>query len=134
MATNETYKNLLFDIESYFKSDAADAKQSYEAMPTDPFSQGELAAYEEVLQWMQEQEYAGEERHMKLAESLGLMLRQRALDLKEGGSEIEHDLFNRGKLLSYYSMIKWLRQQSELFGIPLDQMHLDDIVPDRDLM
>ena len=134
MITEETYRNLLHDIEDYFIDDAADAKKHVKEAPEEPFSQGEASAYQEVLIWMRKPVDDDVSGYRSRTIALGKMLRENALGVKDACQKGERDLFKRGQLLSYYSMIKWLQQQAAMLGIPLDEIHLGDIAPDRDLL
>ena len=42
-------------------------------------------------------------------------------------------LFNEGRLLALHRVVSLMQQQAEGLGIPLTDLQLDDLVPDRDL-
>jgi hypothetical protein len=57
---------------------------------------------------------------------------KRALDAVRRGTE-EHSL-QVGRVLAFNEVISILQQNAEGLGIPLSDLRLDDIVPDRDLV
>jgi hypothetical protein len=68
---------------------------------------------------------------------LGYELKQDALDARrerDSAPEGSEDrAFKSGRLLAFYEVISTLRNRAEGFGIPLSDLRLDDIEPDRDL-
>ena len=68
---------------------------------------------------------------------LGLLLKEDALEAK---AQLEHyrgtkdEAYFAGGLLTYYRIISLMQQQAGAFGIPLEDLHLADIRPDRDLL
>ena len=67
---------------------------------------------------------------------LGLIVKERALQArgeaeKARGTD-DHD-FEDGRVLAFNEVISIMQQQAEGFEIPLSELRLDDIVPDRDL-
>lgn len=69
---------------------------------------------------------------------LGNLLKQSALEAKqiadneERGTEGHH--FESGRLMAYYEVISLMQQQAEGFQIPLEELDLHDVEPDRDLL
>jgi hypothetical protein len=68
---------------------------------------------------------------------LGLLLKEYAFDAVDKLNSAapgtpEHE-FNSGRVFAYYQVISLMQQQAEVFEIPLKDLRLDDIVPDRDL-
>ena len=69
---------------------------------------------------------------------LGLDIKLRALEAKnslaktQSGSE-EHSL-QFGRVLAFNEVISMMQQNAEGSGIPLTDLRLDDIIPDRDLI
>jgi hypothetical protein len=68
---------------------------------------------------------------------LGLYIKERALDarrerdsLPKGSSERE---FQSGRLLAFNEVISIMQQHAEGMDIPLADLRLDEIDPDRDL-
>ncbi len=69
---------------------------------------------------------------------LGLLVKERALEARRqreesppGSSERE---FRSGRVMAFNEVISIMQQQAEGLGIPLADLRLDDIVPDRDLL
>ncbi len=65
-----------------------------------------------------------------------LEARDRVAKDRADTSTPEHDpskMFHLGGMLSYYSLVSWMQQVAEPFGIPLEELALQDIDPDRDL-
>lgn len=68
---------------------------------------------------------------------LGLILRERALeavaerDAAPQGSEAR--LFQSGRVMAFNEVISIIQQQAQAFGIPLSDLRLDGVEPDRDL-
>src|SRR5262245_39295725 len=56
---------------------------------------------------------------------------RRERDAAPEGSE--ERAFNSGQLLAFHRVVSLMQQQAEGFGIPLSDLRLDDILPDRDL-
>lgn len=68
---------------------------------------------------------------------LGVLLKERALEArhqcdKEQPGSGEQD-FQSGRLLAFNEVISIMQQQAIGFGIPWEDIRLDDIEPDRDL-
>jgi hypothetical protein len=68
---------------------------------------------------------------------LGLLIKERALEARrqrdespQGSPERE---FQSGRVLAFNEVISIMQQQAEGLGIPLTDLRLEDIVPDRDL-
>lgn len=68
---------------------------------------------------------------------LGLLIKERALEARrqrdgspQGSSERE---FHSGRVLAFNEVISIMQQQAEGLGIPLTDLRLEDIEPDRDL-
>ena len=66
--------------------------------------------------------------------ALGHLLRHRGLELKQKCGGASEDLLCGGKLLTYYGIVKWMQQYADMNDVPLAEIHLDGIVPDRDLI
>lgn len=75
--------------------------------------------------------------HKNYLFDLGYKLKQDALEaLQERNAapeKSEDRAFKSGRLLALYAVISTMRNQAESFGIPLSDIQLDDIEPDRDL-
>ena len=68
---------------------------------------------------------------------LGLLIKQRALEARQQRDVITDDdserLFQSGRIIAFNGVISIMQQQAEGFDIPLSEIQLDDIEPDRDL-
>lgn len=42
--------------------------------------------------------------------------------------------FEAGRRTAYYEVVTLMQQQARSFGIALVDLHLDDVIPDRDLL
>jgi hypothetical protein len=70
-------------------------------------------------------------------EDLGFLLREQALEAKarrDAAQNREDRIFHTGELLAYYAVISLMQQQATGFDIPLEELRLDELVPDRDLL
>ncbi len=70
-------------------------------------------------------------------EDLGLLLKECALRAKQDWQQHQHSedqSFYDGQLSAYYRVISLMQQQAKGFGIPLEEINLHDIEPDRDLV
>ncbi len=56
---------------------------------------------------------------------------KRAKKMAEGTKDGDYAL---GFLMAYHEIVSTLKQQAEVFGIPLEKLGLDDIDPERDLL
>lgn len=68
---------------------------------------------------------------------LGHEIKLRAIEAKKDRdsttvAEARH--FEAGRVMAYYEVISMMQQNAEGLGIPLTDVRLDDIVPDRDLV
>ncbi len=65
-------------------------------------------------------------------------IKERALEAREERPDKEKDapghLFQSGRVLAFNEVVSILQQLAETFQIGLDEIHLDDIDPDRDLI
>jgi hypothetical protein len=68
---------------------------------------------------------------------LGLLIKERALEARhqrdEAPTESLEREFQSGRVIAFNEVISIMQQQAEGLGIPLSDLRLDDIVPDRDL-
>lgn len=75
--------------------------------------------------------------HKQYLRDLGLEVKLRALEARRerdaapAGSEAR--AFHSGRVMAFNEVISIMQQQAEGFGIPLTDLCLDDILPDRDL-
>jgi hypothetical protein len=75
-----------------------------------------------------------EHPYQTFAVALGHLLRQNGLELNRKCPAGDDDLLCRGKLLTYYGIVKWMQQYADMNDVPLAEIYLDGIVPDRDLI
>lgn len=75
--------------------------------------------------------------HQDYLFDLGFELKMRALEARrerDSAPGRSHDrLFHAGRVIAFNEVISIMQQQALVFGIPLSDLHLDDIDPDRDL-
>jgi hypothetical protein len=68
---------------------------------------------------------------------LGLALKELAFEAKEhrdGATAAADRAFETGRLMAFQEVISLMQQNAAGLGIPLSDLHLDDVVPDRDLV
>ncbi|MDX1920544.1 MAG: hypothetical protein SFU25_07430 [Candidatus Caenarcaniphilales bacterium] len=69
---------------------------------------------------------------------LGYLIKERALDAKKAINQTSDNSlegsFARGELIALYGIVTLMQQQAEGFQIPLSELQLDDIDPDKDLI
>jgi hypothetical protein len=69
---------------------------------------------------------------------LGLILKHRALEARRQRDQSASGTADRecqnGRVIAFDEVISILQQQAEGFGIPLGDLRLEDIEPDRDLV
>lgn len=68
---------------------------------------------------------------------LGFLLKEDALEAKrerEAAKGSEAYEFHNGRVMAYYEVITLMQQQAEGFDIPLEELRLEDVDPDRDLI
>ena len=77
------------------------------------------------------------DRHKDYLFDLGFLIKERALEARRerdsaslGSVERE---FDAGRVLAFNEVISIMQQQAEGIGLPLSDLRLDDIEPDRDL-
>ncbi len=75
--------------------------------------------------------------HANYLFDLGLLIKERALEARRQRDELPQGSlereFHSGRVVAFNEMISIMQQQAEGFGIPLSDLQLDDIDPDRDL-
>jgi hypothetical protein len=69
---------------------------------------------------------------------LGLLVKERALEAKQRRESMQPKsdayMFEAGRLLAFNEVISMMQQQGEGFDIPLEELRLGDVIPDRDLV
>lgn len=75
------------------------------------------------------------DRYRLYLNTIGLFIKEDALAAREEAARSQEAdrLFYRGKLQGFYAVVSTLQQQAKPLGIPLNELKLDDIDPDRDL-
>ena len=54
--------------------------------------------------------------------------------LKEKSAGTEDFEFNLGRLMAFHEVVSLMKQQAEAFGLPLDELSLAELSPERDLL
>jgi hypothetical protein len=75
--------------------------------------------------------------HKNYLFDLGYLLRERALDAKqefESARGSPNESFYSGRLMAYYEVMSLLIGQAFSFELPIDDLHLEGLDPDRDLL
>lgn len=69
---------------------------------------------------------------------LGLIIKERALESRKAREREPKGsgkyLYEAGRIIAFNEVISIMQQQAEGFAIPLEELQLDDIEPDRDLI
>jgi hypothetical protein len=77
------------------------------------------------------------EKHENYLFDLGLLLKERALEARRQRDELPEESLDRtfqsGRVIAFNEVISIMQQQAEGFDIPLSDLRLEDIDPDRDL-
>ncbi len=75
--------------------------------------------------------------HKHYLYDLGFEVKLRALEARRERDEAlegsEDRTFHSGRVMAFNEVVAIMQQQAEGLGIPLADLRLDDIVPDRDL-
>jgi hypothetical protein len=76
--------------------------------------------------------------HKHYLYDLGLEVKLRALEARRERDAAEEGsadrTFHSGRLLAFNEVVSIMQQQAEGVGIPIADLRLDDIEPDRDLV
>jgi hypothetical protein len=69
---------------------------------------------------------------------LGFLIKERALNAKKAPEQekkgSEGYMYESGRLLAFNEVVSIMQQQAVAFGIPLGELRLEEIDPDRDLI
>lgn len=68
---------------------------------------------------------------------LGLLLKEKARGAKDDESlagDEQDRRFRAGRLMAFHEVISLMQQQARAFQIPLEELCLDDIDPERELL
>jgi len=75
--------------------------------------------------------------HKNYLFDLGHMLRKEALEAKQAAQDAigtADEQFQAGRALAYYEVMSSLVSQALTFGLPIQDLHLEGLEPDRDLL
>jgi hypothetical protein len=72
------------------------------------------------------------DKHALYLRDLGQILRDHAVEAREqAGDGTEYE---KGQQFAYYSVVSLMQQQAEAFGLPLQDLSLDGLDPERDVL
>ena len=77
------------------------------------------------------------ELHRNYLFDLGYLLREQALNAKQAVGAAKgtaDEVFQSGRLLAYYEVLSLLVSQATSFELPVEDLHLCGLDPDRDLL
>lgn len=77
------------------------------------------------------------ELHRNYLFDLGYLLREQALDAKQAAGAAkgtDDEAFQSGRLMAYYEVLSLLVGQARTFELPVEDLHLCGLEPDRDLL
>jgi hypothetical protein len=75
--------------------------------------------------------------HKNYLFDLGHLLREQALEAKaayEGAKGTDDEAFQSGQQIAYYVVMSLLISQAKSFHLPIEDLHLEGLDPDRDLL
>jgi hypothetical protein len=74
--------------------------------------------------------------HANYLRDLGQLVRERGEQAKKEAASAapEDKIFQRGRLMAYYEVLSLMQQQAEAFDLPLNDLGLSGLDPDRDLI
>jgi uncharacterized membrane protein YccC len=73
--------------------------------------------------------------HANCLRDLGHLIREAGEQAKNDSDQASESnrLFQQGRLMAYYEVLSLMQQQAEAFQLPLRDLALDGLDPDRDL-
>jgi hypothetical protein len=74
--------------------------------------------------------------HKNYLFDLGYLLRERALEAKaahDAAKGADDEAFQSGQRIAYYAVMSLLISQAKSFHLPIEDLHLEGLDPDRDL-
>jgi hypothetical protein len=74
--------------------------------------------------------------HKNYLFDLGYLLREQALEAKaayEAAKGTDDEAFQSGQRTAYYAVMSLLVSQAESFQLPIEDLHIEGLDPDRDL-
>ena len=75
--------------------------------------------------------------HKNYLFDLGYLLREKALEAKQSARAAkgtDAEAYELGKKMAYYEVMSLLVQEAESFQLPIEDLHLEGLDPDRDLI
>jgi hypothetical protein len=75
--------------------------------------------------------------HKNYLFDLGYLLREKALEAKERQKQArgsDDEAFESGRAMAYYEVMSLLIGQAESFQLPIEDLHIEGLDPDRDLL
>jgi hypothetical protein len=75
--------------------------------------------------------------HKNYLFDLGYLLRERALEAKQDRNVARgtaSEAFESGRAMAYYEVLSLLVNQAHSFELPIEDLHLCGLEPDRDLL
>jgi hypothetical protein len=80
---------------------------------------------------------SSDDRYRQYLFDLGLLLWEHAIEAKkqrDAQPAGEGRAYHTGELMAYHRVVSLMQQQAEAFGIPLADLRLEGVEPDRDLI
>ncbi len=78
-----------------------------------------------------------DEKHKNYLRDLGFFVRELAQEAKSDSLEAkgsESESFQSGYLMAFHRVVSLMQRQADVFQLPLEEIHLDGIDPERDLL
>ena len=75
--------------------------------------------------------------HKNYLFDIGYLLREKALEAKERQQQArgsDDEAFESGRAMAYYEVMSLLVSEAESFQLPIEDLHIDGLDPDRDLL
>ena len=74
--------------------------------------------------------------HANYLRDLGRLVRESGERAKQEGASAapEDKIFQQGRLMAYYEVLSLMQHQAEAFDLPLNDLALSGLDPDRDLI
>jgi hypothetical protein len=77
------------------------------------------------------------EVHKNYLSDLGYLLRQKAFEAKQSAwaaKGTDDEAYQLARKMAYYGVMSLLVQEAESFRLPIEDLHLEGLDPDRDLI
>ncbi len=75
--------------------------------------------------------------HKNCLSDLGYLLREKALEARQSARAAkgtDNEAYQLGRQVAYHEVMSLLVQQAESFQLPIEDLHLEGLDPDRDLI